>query len=484
MKISLMCDLHLCTDLSTTQYKALDFAVKDILRERPDAVIYAGDVTCDGNEEIYESFVSKMQTLGIPFFYIPGNSDLRDLSTCDRLYRNASPTKNVLGDITVFAINDSDGTITDEELDALESADERSIAFMHRPMAELTPPWNEKMLDWHSRHSKTAVFFGHKHASTKNGLVFGLQCLDPDKSIGENANVAYYDTESHELKKSYFSTSVPNDLYGYMGISCYNLRENIEFAIRHGLKNLELRKSCIDEDRDELCRLVASWRDAGGENLSIHLPDVSYSEGKAVCHPRLSEYADFARILSANRFTQHVPKVSVKTVRENPDVLPSISAALAEVFNTVESDIVIGVENMHMTANDSPDETRRFGYIPEECLEFIRSLSAVCTHKVGFNFDIGHARNNPPYNQSYQISTWMSIMGKHIVGYHMHQVNKVGEKIENHLAFDRIYGRLISLGSFFTAWKNGQINKAPVIFEMRPNDAYEITLKAFEAHKR
>lgn len=484
MKICLMCDLHLCTDLATTQYKALDFAVKDILIERPDAVIYAGDVTCDGNAEVYYTFLLKMQSLGIPFFYIPGNSDLRDESTCDRLSKLASPTKNTVGDITVFAINDCDGTITDDELTALESADENSIVFMHRPMAQLTPPWNEKMLAWHSRHSKTAVFFGHKHASTKNGYVFGLQCIDPDKSIGEKPNIAYYDTETRELRKSFFFSSVPTDLYGYMGLSCYDIRANIELAIKHGLKNLELRKSCIDEDREELVRLIASWREAGGKNLSIHLPDVSYEGGEVVSDPRLCEYAELARILSANRFTQHVPKVSVKTVRENKDVLPSIALALSRVFNTVESDIVIGVENMHMTKKDTPDENRRFGYIPEECLEFINHLSKTCIHKVGFNFDIGHARNNPPYNQQYQISTWMSIMGKHIVGYHMHQVNSFGNGIENHLAFENVYSRLISLSSFFIAWNDGQINKAPVIFEMRPKDAYETTLNTFAYHKK
>jgi hypothetical protein len=42
-----------------------------------------------------------------------------------------------------------------------------------------------------------------------------------------------------------------------------------------------------------------------------------------------------------------------------------------------------------------------------------------------------------------------------------------------------IYGELISYASFFKYWSMGKINKAPVIFEMRPQGAYETTLKTF-----
>ena len=79
-------------------------------------------------------------------------------------------------------------------------------------------------------------------------------------------------------------------------------------------------------------------------------------------------------MLGADRFTQHVPRVSVKTVRENADCLSAISKALGARLDKIDRPIEIGVENMHMTKDESPDETRRFGYIPSECLEFMNEL--------------------------------------------------------------------------------------------------------------
>jgi hypothetical protein len=144
---------------------------------------------------------------------------------------------------------------------------------------------------------------------------------------------------------------------------------------------------------------------------------------------------------------------------------------------------VIGVENMHMTEKETPDDTRRFGYIPEECIRFMKMLAGKCKHKVGINFDIGHARNNAPYSKKYQISTWLSMVGKYAVGYHIHQVIPTESKFENHMQIEDVYGRLISYASFFRCWIDGKINKAPFVFEMRPRDAYEKTLRTFDEHK-
>ena len=134
---------------------------------------------------------------------------------------------------------------------------------------------------------------------------------------------------------------------------------------------------------------------------------------------------------------------------------------------------------MHMTAKDTADGNRRFGYIPEECLQLMRLLGKRCRHQVGINFDIGHARNNAPYSKTYQIGTWFSMLGEHMVGYHMHQVTKGNGTFENHMPITQLYGSLISLASFFKCWETGRIQKAPIVFEMRPKDAYETTLATF-----
>ena len=78
MKICFMCDLHLPFDKNALQYDVLSWAIADVSKKRPDCIAFVGDVTCDGNEAVYDNFIESMEKTGIRFLYIPGNSDLRD----------------------------------------------------------------------------------------------------------------------------------------------------------------------------------------------------------------------------------------------------------------------------------------------------------------------------------------------------------------------------------------------------------------------
>ena len=194
------------------------------------------------------------------------------------------------------------------------------------------------------------------------------------------------------------------------------------------------------------------------------------------------ELLEVVALLGADRVTQHVPKVALEQIQKSPLVLDEIALAVSQKLNALPHAITVGVENMHMTATETAAH-RRFGYTPEECLAFMRSLRERCHHRVGINFDIGHARNNAPFSQRYQISTWLSMLGENIVGYHLHQVTLDDGVFENHMPLTHIYGSLISYASFFKYWEKGKIAKAPLIFEMRPEGAYEITLATFAAEK-
>lgn len=306
--------------------------------------------------------------------------------------------------------------------------------------------------------------------------------MDPDKATRECPCITYFDTESKEIRREYYFSPIPNDFHEHVGVSCYDAIKHIEFCIQRKLKNLELRPNCISCDQNELTECIASWRRSGGENLSIHCPDIKYNNGD-ISSTNFDFYINLANSLKANRFTQHVPIVSVNTVKSGNGVLEYICDYLAEKFNCVDHEIVIGIENMHMTEKNRTDDSRRFGYLPEECIEFMNALQERCKHKVGINFDIGHARNNMPYSQKYQISTWLSQIGKYAVGYHLHQVTLTNGKFSNHMPITDIYGKLISYASFFKYWSLGKINKAPIIFEMRPQGSYETTLKTFDEGK-
>ena len=162
MKVCFMCDLHLPFDGNALQYNILDWAIADIKKKEPDCIVYAGNVTCDGDINVYNEFILKMKAIGIPFFYIPGNSDLRNSESADEIKKMASGCKNIVADSVVYALNDCDMKISDEQLLTIEDADENSIVFMHHPLETHEIKTREKLKAWREKHSGTMLFFGHR----------------------------------------------------------------------------------------------------------------------------------------------------------------------------------------------------------------------------------------------------------------------------------------------------------------------------------
>ena len=482
MRICFLCDLHLSENTDTLQYDVLDWVLCDLMKKRPDCVAFVGDASCDGSDVAYAHLVRRMRQLRVPFLYIPGNSDLRSPLTREQIQSDASPLYNSINGTVIFAVNDAEGTVSEAQLSALSAADEDSIVFMHHPPRSHNAEGVAGLLSWRAAHPQTMLFYGHLHRFFADGCEVSLPALDPDKSIGEPPCTVYYDTDTRQIEKSHYPVSVSWDMYSYFGISCYRVGEQISFARERGLKYLELRPSCIKAERDALCSQIQKWREGGGEHLSVHLPDVGYKEGEVFFEEGYDELLEVVALLGADRVTQHVPKVALEQIQKSPAVLDEIALAVSQKLNALPHAITVGVENMHMTATETAVH-RRFGYTPEECLAFMKALRERCRHRVGINFDIGHARNNAPFSQRYQISTWLSMLGEHIVGYHLHQVTYEDGRFENHMPLTHIYGSLISYASFFKYWEMGKIAKAPLIFEMRPEGAYEITLATFAAEK-
>jgi sugar phosphate isomerase/epimerase len=424
-----------------------------------------------------------MDGSGIRYLYIPGNSDVRDDASADEIGSMASETVTVLGDIRIFAVNDAWGIIDDETFALLEGAKAKDVMFMHHPIGSHEEETDRRLREFKESHPDVRIFSGHAHRPYVRENEVSLQALDPDKAIGECPSLTYYDTESGNFEYSHYDCPMPMDIFDYIGISAYRPEEHIEFATKRGIRYLELRPGVASMDEGTLSGLISAWRDAGGEHLSIHLPDIRYSDGAVAVGKSLDRLIYLADLLGADRVTQHVPRVSVKTVKEDEKCLPLIAKELAGRLNKIERVISVGVENMHMTAGESSDDTRRFGYTPPECIEFMREIEKHTHHKVGINLDVGHARNNSPFSQTYQVGAWYSEVGEYTVGYHIHQVRWGMEKFSNHTAITDVYGSLISYASFFKMWDEGKLNKAPFVFEMDGMDAYSETLSTFEREK-
>lgn len=484
MKIWFLCDLHLSSDENTLQYSAYDFILAQIKKRCADAVAFVGDFTSDGNGEVYTRAVKKLKSLGIPALYIPGNSDLRDEASREKNHAEASPIHTEISGVGIYAINDSDGNISEEALCSLDLAKRGDIVFMHHPVFGLEEPSKTKFKRWREEHPDVFLFFGHIHKAYRSENDFSLPALDPDKSIGQEPTALIFDTESNETDEVYFPCPMPLDLDKYFGLTAYREDEHVRLAAEKGLPCLELRPGAVRLRDAELTELIGLWRKNGGKHLSLHLPEISYRDGEVITETSLDKLIRLADLLKADRLTQHAPKVPVRLTKEDPECLSKIAKVLASKLDEIKRDVTVGIENMHMTKGESPLDTRRYGYIPEECLEFMNILSVYTRHKVGINFDIGHARNNEPFSQIYQIGGWLSAVGKYCVGYHIHQVS-LDEKYvrHNHTAITDVYGHLISYASFFRSWSDGRIAKAPIIFEMDEDGAYEITLDTFKREK-
>ena len=141
---------------------------------------------------------------------------------------------------------------------------------------------------------------------------------------------------------------------------------------------------------------------------------------------------------------------------------------------------VIGVENLHMNAGESADDSRGFGYLPGECHEWVKSLRRASGYgHIGIHLDIGHARNNAPFSKKCSVGQWYALIGRDTVGYHLHQVTLIDGMMRNHYPIMDVYGPLISLSSFFWGWKTGCLCHAPMYLEIR-SDNFEDTVDSLQ----
>ena len=479
MKICIAADLHLPYINGTAQSAAFEYMLSDAQKKGAELLVFAGDITADGDEKATECFFEKVNSVGIPFLVILGNSDCRRGNP--KLIA-ASEYVNRYEKFKIFMLNDGERKLSDEELDALKTAESNDIVFMHHPPEAFKEPFKAQFAQWREENADVTVFCAHLHKFGINGSTMSLPALDPDKNIGESSCFVYYDTDSRQLEKAYYFCPMPTDFHKHTGISCYKPIEHLRLSAEHGMKSVELRPNAISADRTELVKAVEKWRNAGGENLSIHFPDAKLTEDGITGKEKMLEFSALVHELKADRVTIHVPRMYSHEADEK--TLEAFAELYAEVINSLPENCVTGIENLHMKEEDRQNGTRPFGCVPEDCTDFVERIRIRTDRKVGINFDLGHARNNAPYSQKYTLGAWYAEVGKYCVGYHIHQVTGNDGTFENHSAVTENYGRLISLASFYDGLYSGTLNYAPFIFEIRVDGGAEKTIAFFEEQKK
>lgn len=146
----------------------------------------------------------------------------------------------------------------------------------------------------------------------------------------------------------------------------------------------------------------------------------------------------------------------------------------------VAAGVRVNIENMHMTARDAPDASRRYGYLPVECLAWVGELqSRLGEEAVRMLLDLGHARNNEPFSSEFTLGAWYALVGRRTGGYHLHQVVSTDGWMANHQPITDLHGPLISFSSFLWGWRSGQLNHAPVFIEVPGAEGQVASLETF-----
>jgi sugar phosphate isomerase/epimerase len=404
-----------------------------------------------------------------------------------------TPKKLELDDAVILALDLSNGALCENDVALCEkefasSGGKKIIIATHQP-----PDFQG------GRHYKTGPFTlflaGHRH---KDDVIYGddyavhvVRGLDPDKASGGPPCLSFFNlshgkwTRHDEIfaggSPDVFDDKDRREFMELLGISCMDEPvDTMKHAGDHSIRCVEVR-SRESMFSSGLAEAISSWRDSGGRVLSLHMPGLQLCPDTAsVINPAAWQYLIESGVkLGINQLTVHAPGVPVSRMKTGSQARRAVVQFLARCLVPVlKKGIIIGIENMHVRNGEPFDERRNFGYLPDECLEFIRELKKELGHNnIGAMIDTGHARNNRPFSKRIGVSDWYARLGKEAVGYHVHQVKNEKGGMTNHLGFEGLYGPLVSLSGFFWAWKTGQLRHAPVFVEVRDMAARLRTVK-------
>jgi predicted phosphodiesterase len=492
-RIAILADIHLSDIAHTAREAALDWALKRLRVEAPDVLLVAGDVTASGTSRAARRFREKMDRGGLPFLITLGDSDCRNPKDSEHV-RDLLATPRIFMDneCVALVLDSSDGCLSICERQAVElllgMAEDRSVVLVSHlcpdALKEDSRAWMKALL----QSGAVSLFIaGHHHADKEatmgNAAIHSVRCLDPDKAIGACAAIAVF--ELHHARWSRRDIPFPGgdvgrwppdareEFLSCLGISCMSdTLGGLAQARGRRVSAVELRAGdALSVPTKSLETSVRQWREDGGKYLSVHMPDLQWDETLEEIRSIEAWRAALALAVSldAQALTLHVPRAPVGHMQ--PGDKPW--EALAEVYcktlrPAIDKGTVLSIENLHMGPAEMADESRGFGYLPHECLGWIRSLRKKSSYdRIGLHLDIGHARNNPPYSKRLGLSQWYALTGAETTGYHLHQVVMADGEMENHRPLLGVFGPLISLGSFFWAWHNGQLRHAPLFLEVR-----------------
>ncbi len=218
---------------------------------------------------------------------------------------------------------------------------------------------------------------------------------------------------------------------------------------------------------------VGRWRAMGGHTLSLHFPNLPVDPDPAM-EANIGKAIRIALENRMDRITIHVPNFPAGETKQRLEGTAERFIALLRPL--LDAGIRIGIENLHMKPKYTPDETRPFGFVPEECLLLVNTLRRKTGSELwGCHLDIGHAYSNYPYSRLNDTARWLKMCGPLLNGLHIHQfeyaVSEEEPYLEGHSHLTSRTTGHPSLLPVFDAWHRG-LFRAPMILEiMRREEA-------------
>lgn len=482
--IAILADLHLPERTDTVKEAVFDWALQEARRQGAQLIAGAGDLTSLGTIGAARRVVAKMTATGLPVLNAPGNAEWRYRQQTADVLALMTPNQRLENVVTLDIPRQVLTPQTLEFLQQLRQQGQKNLlAIAHCPLPSLSID-DQILLDTFIEDGVIGCFIaGHKHRDADEHPYHSMRGLDPDKAIGGPPALVVMRLDSQQrwtrtdipcplATPTSWSADIRHDFLQYLGISGMNdTRGALEDAIRHHVPALEIRyEATLSRQLDELRAQLAVWRQHGGRFLSLHAPDIT-RDAMGIFHgqEQLHEAACCAVALGCDAVTLHTPaKHPVSSIigYYKERLLGEYQQALQPL---VEAQIPIGIENMHLTANEHLDAHRGYGYTPDECRDWILALRRQLNYeRIGFHLDIGHARNNARIASRYNLSEWYAELGTLLTGCHLHQVAPTPDgKMQNHCRFDSLYGQFISLSSFLMAWRDNQLRHVPLFLEIR-----------------
>lgn len=476
MKIALLADLHLPDSERTVKEEVLDWALSAAVRLGADRIVGAGDLTATGTVRAAGRLRRRLESTGIPFLLTPGNAELR---TPVERARVRDILRTPVEDDGLLLLDTSRGRLSEEARALLgRPVPAGVLAVTHCP-PDAWPEEDRRLLERAFSSGRVArLAAGHRHVDGSFERIELVRGLDPDKARGGAPALVMFDGAARE--DVVFDAADPRvwpeaergAFFARLG--CSGMKDPVGVLGRGtaaGMPVFELRYAGAESLSDPaLGAALGRWRAGGGGCLSLHLPDLALRDGEIRGVPELRRAAKLAVDLGCSRVTWHVPRIAAAEFPGAAETLQRAAEPVARML--LDAGIEIGIENLHLTPGEAP-ETRNFGYVPEECREWIELLrwKLDCCSRIGFHFDLGHARNNGELAGRHTISDWYAELGDEINGFHLHQVVQDGDgTLHNHMPLTEPFGTLISLASLFLAWRRGRVNPSPMFLEIREGD--------------